>query len=68
MDKHEDDEPEFTEEQLRAALKDVGEEARREAFAAGLPIIIAKDGRLVLLYADGSEEDAGPLKLDNVPG
>ena len=47
---------EFTEEQLRAALRRVGEEARREAFAAGRPVIILKGTALIALHADGTEE------------
>lgn len=47
---------EFTEEQLRAALRRVGREARQEAFAAGHPVIIVKDKTLVALHPDGTEE------------
>jgi hypothetical protein len=47
---------EFTEEQLRAALRRVGREARRAAFAAGRPVIILKGTSLVALHADGTEE------------
>jgi hypothetical protein len=50
------DDREFTDEQLRAALRCVGEEARREAFAAGLPVYILKGRFLVALHADGTEE------------
>ena len=50
------DPPEFTDEELRAALKRVGDEARRAAFAAGRPVMVAKNARLVLLYPDGTEE------------
>lgn len=57
-------ETEFTDEELRAALKRVGDEARRAAFAAGRPVMIAKKGRLVLLYADGSEQFVGPATAD----
>jgi hypothetical protein len=51
-----DDPPEFTDEQMRKALKDIGETVRREAFAAGLPVSFIRDGKIVLLYADGHEE------------
>lgn len=46
----------FTDEQLQAALKSVGEEARRIAFAAGQPIVVLRKGVLLRLYADGREE------------
>jgi hypothetical protein len=59
-----DDGREFTDEQLRAALKRVGEDARREAFAAGLPVYILKDGAIVALHADGTEEVLEQLDLD----
>jgi hypothetical protein len=59
-----DDGREFTDEQLRAALRRVGEEARREAFAAGLPVIILKGRSLVALHADGTEEVIEQLDLD----
>jgi len=50
------DSPEFTDEQLRAALKRMGRDARQEAFAAGLPVTIIKGDFLVALHADGTEE------------
>jgi hypothetical protein len=50
------DAPEFTDEQLRAALKRVGRDARQAAFAVGRPVIIIKGGAIVALHADGSEE------------
>lgn len=53
------DPPEFTDEQLRAACQSVGEEARRAAFAVGRPVMILRNGRRILLFADGSEQDAG---------
>jgi hypothetical protein len=58
-----DDGREFTDEQLRAALRRVGEEARREAFAAGLPVYILKGKSLVALHADGTEEVIEQLDL-----
>lgn len=64
------DEPEFTDEQLRAALRRVGEDARREAFAAGRPVFIIKGTSLVALHADGTEEILKTLRpeLDGVSG
>lgn len=44
---------------LWAACKQVGEEARRKAFAAGLPVTILRDGKLIEQYADGSERVIG---------
>ncbi|GEM_PF-2979261 len=55
------DPPEFTDEQLRAVVKSVGEEARREAFSAGRSVMIARGASLVLLHPDGTEEVVGPL-------
>jgi hypothetical protein len=55
------DPPEFTEEQLRAVLKSVGAEARREAFSAGRSVMIARGASLILLHPDGTEEVVGPL-------
>ena len=52
---------EFTDEQLRAALKRVGADARRATFAAGRPVVIIKDGSLVALYGDGTEKVIGPV-------
>lgn len=56
MQDNDDDDLEFTDEQLRAALKRVGEEVRKVAFAAGQPIIFAKGSSIVALYSDGHEE------------
>ncbi|HEY7313685.1 MAG TPA: hypothetical protein VH643_30325 [Gemmataceae bacterium] len=50
------DEPEFTDEQLRSALRRVGRDARQEAFAAGRPVFFVKGASLVALHADGTEE------------
>ncbi len=63
-----DEPPEFTPEQLKRALKEIGEEARREAFAAGLPVAIYKNGHVVLQYADGREEIAPPRGRHNGKG
>jgi hypothetical protein len=54
-----DDLPDGPEFQLRAALKQVGQEARREAFAAGLPIFVLRGTSLIALHADGTEEIIG---------
>jgi hypothetical protein len=55
---------EFTDEQLRAALKRVGRDAREAAFAAGRPVVVIKDGSLVALYGDGTEEVIGPVRSE----
>ena len=59
-----DDDPlEFTYEELRAA--------RREAFAHGLPVMVARKDRLLLIYPDGREEDAGAVEhiyRNRIPG
>jgi hypothetical protein len=47
---------EFTDEQLRAALRRVGRDARQAAFAAGKAVVYVKDGAIVALYPDGTEE------------
>lgn len=56
MSEFETDPPEATEEEILAALRHVGETARREAFAAGHPIVFLRDGRIVRQYPDGSED------------
>ena len=50
------DEPEFTDDQLRAALRRVGEDARQEAFAAGLSVLVLRGRAIVSVHPDGSEE------------
>lgn len=60
-----DEPPDFTHEQLNRTLKEIGEKARREAFAAGLPVTIFKNGHVVLQYADGREEIAPPRETQN---
>jgi hypothetical protein len=50
------DPPEFTEEELESALRRVGEEARRKAFAAGLPITVQENSHLVRIWPDGRRE------------
>lgn len=47
---------EFTDEQLRAALKRMGRDARTAAFSAGRPVIVVKGSSIVALHPDGSEE------------
>lgn len=56
MQDNDDDDLEFTDEQLRAALKRVGSAARQEAFAAGLPVVVLKGTAIVALFPDGSEK------------
>lgn len=55
------DPPEFTDDELRAALKQAGADARNAVFAAGRPIMVAQDGLLVLLYPDGTRKVAGSV-------
>lgn len=55
MDESETDLPEPTDEEILAALRHVGETARREAFAAGQPIVFLRDGKIVRQFPDGTE-------------
>ncbi|MEX2214406.1 MAG: hypothetical protein WD768_09780 [Phycisphaeraceae bacterium] len=56
------DEPgEFTDEQLRAALREMGEKAQAKTFAAGRPVMVAWNGDLVLLFPDGTEKVVGTV-------
>lgn len=55
------DAPEFTDEQLRDALRCVGRDARQAAFAAGLAVVYIKDRSIVELHPDGSEVIVGSL-------
>ncbi len=64
MDENLRDGVEFTDEQLRAALRRVGRDARLAAFAAGRPVVIIKGGSLVALYEDGAEEVIGPVRSE----
>lgn len=68
MQKNDNDGLEFTDDQLGAALRRMGRDARRAAFSAGQPVIIVKDSSLVALYPDGSEEIIETLirKTDSV--
>jgi hypothetical protein len=50
------DAPEFTDEQLRAALRRAGRDARQEAFEAGQAVVYVKGGAIVALHPDGTEE------------
>lgn len=52
-----DDPREFTDEQMHAALRRMGEEARAKAFAIGRPIMIARDGKLFLHFSNGEEKE-----------
>jgi hypothetical protein len=63
MENSKSDDVEFTDEQLRAALKRVGRDARQAAFAAGQPVVILKGNTLVELHADGTEKVIETLKL-----
>jgi hypothetical protein len=42
-----DDPPEFTDEQMREALRRMGEQARTQAFDAGLAVTIVRNGRVI---------------------
>jgi hypothetical protein len=66
MEKNANDDLEFTDEQLRAALKRVGREARRKAFAAGQPVVILKGSALVEVYADGTEKVIKTIDLPSL--
>ena len=46
---------EFTDQQLHAALKRVGEQAKKQAFSAGKPIVVLRGTQLVWIYPDGRE-------------
>jgi len=56
MQQNDTEAPEFTDEQLRAALKRVSQEVRQTLFAAGYPLMVIKGRSIVALYEDGSEE------------
>jgi hypothetical protein len=47
---------EFTDEELRNVLKQVGEEARRKAFAAGKSVTVLEGNHLVRIWGDGRKE------------
>jgi hypothetical protein len=54
----ESEQPEFSNEQLNAALLQIGQEARPEAFSAGRPVIVLKNEKPVWVYPDGTEQPA----------
>lgn len=56
MQNNDSDGLEFTDEQLRAALKRMGRDARKAAFSAGQPVIVVKGSSIVALHPDGTEE------------
>jgi hypothetical protein len=56
---------EFSDEQLRAALKRVGKDARQAAFAAGRPVVVVKNSLLVALFPDGTEQILESLAPEN---
>lgn len=56
-----DEPPEFTDDELRAALMEIGPEERRKAFDAGLPVMTIENGTFILTYPDGRKERAGNL-------
>jgi len=56
MQNNDNDGLEFTDEQLRAALKRMGRDARMAAFSVGQPVIVVKGSSIVALHPDGSEE------------
>lgn len=55
------DAPEFTDEQLRSTLEQVGRDARRAAFAAGQPVFFVRGDTVVALFPDGTENIVGRL-------
>lgn len=55
------DKPEFSDDELRAALKRMGTEVRRATKAAHRPIIVFKNGTIVAIDAKGKETIIEPL-------
>lgn len=51
-----DDLPEFTDDELQAALERMAQAVRREAYAAGQPIVILRGAQFVWQFPDGHEE------------
>lgn len=45
---------EFTDKQLRDALKQIGIRAKQSAFEKHRPIFVFRDGHLIALHRDGS--------------
>jgi len=54
-------------QKLAAAAKACSEDAVNRAFAAGLSILVARDGQLVRLFPDGREEGVGPVGAACLP-
>ncbi len=46
---------------IEAALHQMAQQAREEAFAAGLAVMVIRSKRLVKLYPDGTVEDLGAI-------
>lgn len=67
MQESDHDDLEFTDEQLRDALRDVGQQARQEAFAAGRPVFVIKGNSIVALHPDGREEVIETLCPETAP-
>lgn len=57
----EDDEDLVDPMALERSLREMGQRARQEAFAAGLTVLVVRAGRLVKLYPDGRAEDVGAV-------
>jgi hypothetical protein len=62
------DDLEFTEEQLHAALDRVGRKARQEAFAAGLSVMVVRGQSLVKVHPDGTAVIVGAFCPRNGAG
>jgi small GTP-binding protein len=60
--REEPDDQEFSGEQLRTALPQIGRDARQAAFQAGRPVIELKNGRPVWVHADGTERAVDPTE------
>lgn len=53
--------PDF-DERLKNVCKEVGETAKKEAFAKGLPVCFMREEKMIWLYPDGTEKEDGPGK------
>lgn len=53
------DEDEIDPIAMEQALKRMGNRAKEEAFAAGLTVLVVREGHMVKLFADGREEEIG---------
>lgn len=62
------DEESIPADKLRALMPRLGEEAKRRAFAAGVSIVILKDGRLVEIHANGQQMDLGAATIPTLSG